>query len=67
MTSVDDYVQRVIRNVPLATPVRSQIALELRGHIAERLEHGHSMESVIQQLGDPVVLAESYLAAVPLV
>ena len=41
--------------------------MELRSHIAERLAHGQPLEDVLRQLGDPVALAESYLAAVPLV
>ena len=51
-----------------ATPeLRAQVAMELRSHIAERVEHGQTVEEALQQLGDPVVLAESYLAAVPLI
>jgi uncharacterized RDD family membrane protein YckC len=50
-----------------ATPERNQIATELRGLIAERLAHGQSLDEVLRQLGDPLTLAESYLAAVPLV
>jgi uncharacterized RDD family membrane protein YckC len=41
--------------------------MELRSHIAERVEHGQSVDDALQQLGDPVALAESYLAAIPLV
>ena len=67
MTLTDDYIHRVIDNMPRATPLRSQIALELHGLIAERLERGQSIDEVVKQLGDPVKLAESYLSAVPLV
>ena len=48
-------------------PLRTQIAMELRSHIAERLERGHTLDDVLRQLGDPTTLAESYLWAVPLV
>jgi uncharacterized RDD family membrane protein YckC len=65
--TIDDYINRVISAMPQATPERSQIALELRGHIAERMQGGTPADEVLRQLGDPVVLAESYLAAVPLV
>jgi uncharacterized RDD family membrane protein YckC len=65
-TTADDYVNSVLRRMPAQTPRRSQIALELRGHIAERLGFGHPLEEVLRQLGDPVALAESYLSAVPL-
>jgi len=47
--------------------MRSQISLELQGHIAERVTHGDSLDAVLQKLGDPVRLAESYLSAEPLV
>jgi beta-lactamase class D len=40
--------------------------MELRSHIAERLAEGRPLEEVLRQLGDPLKLAESYLAAVPL-
>jgi uncharacterized RDD family membrane protein YckC len=65
--TIDDYINRVMAALPQATPERSQIALELRGHITERLEGGRSPDDVLRQLGDPLALAESYLSAVPLV
>lgn len=67
MTTAEDYIGRVLDQMPRATPLRSQIALELRGHIAERVAHGQSIDDVVCQLGDPSKLAESYLSAVPLV
>jgi uncharacterized RDD family membrane protein YckC len=65
--TIDDYINRVLAALPQATPQRSQIAMELRGHIAERMEGGRSADDVLRQLGDPLVLAESYLSAVPLI
>ena len=65
--TIDDYISRVLAAMPATTPQRSQIAVELRGHIAERIGDGRSEADVLQQLGDPVALAESYLSAVPLV
>ena len=62
----DLYVQSVIDHVPHGLPLRDQIAMELRGHIAERVERGQPLDDVLRQLGDPLTLAESYLAAVPL-
>ena len=62
----DLYVQSVIDHVPHGLPLRDQIAMELRSHIAERVEHGQPLDQVLGQLGDPLTLAESYLAAVPL-
>jgi uncharacterized RDD family membrane protein YckC len=67
MTAADDYINRVLDHLPSGTPLRAQIAMELRGHIAERLESGLPVEDVLRQLGDPTTLAESYLSAVPLV
>jgi uncharacterized RDD family membrane protein YckC len=62
----DLYVQSVIDHVPRGLPLRDQIAMELRSHIAERIAHGQPLDDVLRQLGDPLTLAESYLAAVPL-
>jgi uncharacterized RDD family membrane protein YckC len=65
-TTADEYIARVLNFLPRGTPERDQIAMELRGHIAERLASGQPLEQVLRQLGDPLALAESYLAAVPL-
>jgi uncharacterized RDD family membrane protein YckC len=62
----DLYVQSVIDFVPRALPLRDQIALELRSHIAERIGQRQPLDEVLAQLGDPLTLAESYLSAVPL-
>jgi uncharacterized RDD family membrane protein YckC len=67
MTAADDYINRVLDQLPRDTPLRAQIGMELRGHIAERLESGQPVADVLRQLGDPTTLAESYLSAVPLV
>ena len=67
MTIADDYVKSVLDRMPLAMPRLTQIGTELRSHIAERVAAGHSVNDVLQQLGDPGKLAESYLAEVPLV
>ena len=67
MRTAEDYIESVLHFMPRATPLRAQIALELRGHIAERLANGQSLDEVLNQLGDPSVLADSYLSAVPLV
>jgi len=62
----DLYVNSVIDHVPPGLPLREQIAMELRSHIAERLAAGQPLEEILRQLGDPEKLAESYLAAIPL-
>lgn len=67
MTTADDYVNTVLNMMPGTMPSRAQIAAELRSHIAERLAHGHALEDVLEQLGDPAKLADSYLSAEPLV
>lgn len=67
MSIEQQYIDRVIAQLPREATLREQVAMELRSHIAERIEHGGSVEGALQQLGDPVVLAESYLAAVPLI
>lgn len=63
----DRYIQSVVDHVPHGMALRDHIGLELRGHIAERTAQGQPLEDVLRQLGDPLTLAESYLAAVPLV
>ena len=65
-TASDLYIARVLHQLPRSTPRREQIATELRGHITERTTSGQSEDEVLRQLGDPIALAESYLAAVPL-
>jgi uncharacterized RDD family membrane protein YckC len=67
MSVEQSYIDRVITQLPHEAVLRQQVAMELRSHIAERVEHGHSVEEALRQLGDPQTLAESYLAAVPLI
>lgn len=67
MSVEQSYVDRVISRLPREATLREQVAMELQSHIAERVEHGQSVEQALHQLGDPVKLAESYLAAVPLI
>jgi uncharacterized RDD family membrane protein YckC len=62
----DLYVQSVIDQIPRGLPLRDQIAMELRSHIAERVQQSQPLDQVLRQLGDPLTLAESYLASVPL-
>ncbi len=66
MTTDETYISQVIDRFPQGIPLRAQIAMDLRSHIAERVEQGQPIEDVIRQLGDPAALADSYLAAVPL-
>ena len=63
----EEYIESVLDVMPRATPTRAQNATELRGHITERLSEGQALDDVLRQLGEPVALAESYLAAVPLI
>jgi uncharacterized RDD family membrane protein YckC len=64
--TADRYIDDVLKHLPRATPMRAQIAVELRGHIAERTAGGQPIDDVLRQLGDPEALAISYLSAVPL-
>lgn len=65
--TADAYIARVLDILPPNGRMAEQIAMELRSTIAERTSAGQTVESALAQLGDPVKLAESYLAAVPLV
>jgi len=64
--TTDLYLDQVLAHLPRTTPQRQQIVLELRGHIEERLTAGRPLAEVLDQLGDPVVLAESYLTGLTL-
>jgi uncharacterized RDD family membrane protein YckC len=63
--TTDMYLDQVLAHLPRTTPNRQQIALELRGHIQERLATGQPLADVLRQLGDPATLAASYLSGVP--
>lgn len=66
MTAEESYVSQVLARLPHDAALQSQVAMEVRSHIAERLDHGQTVDVALGQLGDPVTLAESYLAAIPL-
>jgi uncharacterized RDD family membrane protein YckC len=65
--STDAYIDKVVARLPRTGALRTHVAMEVRSHIAERLDHGQTVDEALRQLGDPVALAESYLAVVPLV
>lgn len=65
MMDANLYVDRVLAQMPPTTPRLSQIASDLRGHIADSLELGEPLESVLAKLGDPSSLAASYMSEVP--
>lgn len=65
MNEVEVYIEQVVGKL-LDPELQNQVAMDLRSHIAERVERGSSVAEAIRQLGDPAALAESYLAAVPL-
>jgi len=68
MNADETYIDQVIAQLPPRDArLRDQVAMELRSHIAERVEHGQTVEDALRQFGDPIVLAESYLAAIPLI
>lgn len=63
----DQYVSRVLAQMPETMARRSQIAIELRSHIADRLALGGTLENVLGGLGTPQDLAASYLSDLPLI
>lgn len=65
--TADAYIARVLAALPPNGKLGEQIAQELKSTIAERLANGQTVDTALGQLGDPVKLAESYLAEVPLV
>jgi uncharacterized RDD family membrane protein YckC len=64
--TAEDYVTQVLSALPDGVVDRDSIAMELRGHIAERVGEGQPLGEVLARLGDPVALAASYGGAVPL-
>jgi uncharacterized RDD family membrane protein YckC len=62
----DEFVSEVMSRIPAGSR-RDQIEIDLRAHIAERMEHGQTIEQAISQFGNPSLLAESYLSSIPLV
>src|SRR4026207_725744 len=67
MSTEESYIDQVMARLPRVGALKSQVAMELRSHIAERVDHGQTVDEALRQLGDPVALAESYLTAIPLV
>jgi uncharacterized RDD family membrane protein YckC len=64
--TAEEYVDQVVRCLPPPLRLRTPIGMEVRSHIAERVEHGQSIDEAARQLGDPTALAASYVAALPL-
>jgi hypothetical protein len=54
--TADTYIHAVVDHVPPRMGLRDQIAMEVRSHIAERLEHGQPLADVLKQFGDPMAL-----------
>src|SRR5687767_4668980 len=65
MITIDEYIDSVLSWVPPGEE-RERIRMDLRAHFADRIERGQSPAEAIAHFGDPRVLAESYLASVPL-
>jgi uncharacterized RDD family membrane protein YckC len=65
--TADAYIARVLATLPPDARLGEQIERDIRSTIAERLSAGQTIDAALGQLGDPVRLAESYLAEVPLV
>lgn len=67
MNTTESYIRQVLDRIPRHLPLHAQVEQELRSLLAERLAHGQSEGDAVRQLGDPAVLAESYLSALPLI
>jgi uncharacterized RDD family membrane protein YckC len=66
MSIENEFIDSVLSRIPLGAR-RDQIEMDLRAHLAERVDSGQTIEEAIRQFGDPELLAESYLASIPLV
>ncbi len=67
MNTTESYIRLVLDRIPRHLPLHAQVEQELRSLFAERQARGQSEADSALQLGDPTVLAESYLSALPLV
>jgi uncharacterized RDD family membrane protein YckC len=67
VTTAEEYIANVVDRLPRHTPMRAQIEMELRALIEERVQQGQPLDDILRKLGDPERLAESYVAAIPLV
>lgn len=65
MRTEDQFVREVLEQIPPGSQ-RHRIEMDIRASIAERVEHGQSVDAAIEQFGDARVLAESYLEGVEL-
>lgn len=66
MSTVESYVERVMKGVPRALPQRNRIELEVRAHLMESLEAGRSEAEAVNHMGPPEEVARSFLAEVEL-
>ena len=42
MSTEESYIDQVMARLPRVAALKSQVAMELRSHIAERVEHGQT-------------------------
>ncbi len=63
----ETYLAAVLRWLPADIPDRHEIIREIESVIAERSAEGEPLASILSRLGDPLELAESYVADYPMV
>ena len=44
MSAEESYINQVMARLPRVAALKSQVAMELRSHIAERVEHGQTVD-----------------------
>ena len=59
------YVSAIMCKVKLSAVNKRRIQEDLESDIATRLEHGVSMEAVVDEMGTPEEMAKSLVAALP--
>ncbi len=67
MNAVDQYIQNVLRNIPVKFSDRQRIESDLRAHLEEALAKGETPQAVLGRMGTPREVAEEFMAQVPLV
>ncbi len=48
--STDAYIDKVVARLPRTGALRTHVAMEVRSHIAERLDHGQTVDEALRQL-----------------
>ncbi len=66
MSDIEMYVQSVMRNIHAPRNQRERIESDLRLHLQEATADGEPAQNVIARMGDPIQVAEEFMAEIPM-